>query len=52
MSLAGINKIKTAQRKTLKSGQKEQTHREGPEPGRFRASLPIAGDVKNDTAGL
>jgi hypothetical protein len=28
-TLAGLNKIKTAQRKTLKGGQKERTHREG-----------------------
>jgi hypothetical protein len=30
MSLAGLNQIETAQRKTPKGGQKERSHREGP----------------------
>jgi hypothetical protein len=38
-TLAGLNQIETAQRKTLKGGQKERTHRE--EHGNS------AGSVKN-----
>ena len=38
-ALAGLNKIKTAQRKTPKGGQKERTHRE--------KHGNLAGSVKN-----
>ncbi|MGO8764159.1 MAG: hypothetical protein ACLQSR_03370 [Limisphaerales bacterium] len=54
MTLAdAIKKVETAKRKTLKSGQKEQSQREGHDgwAGRVK-KLPKTGDVKNDTAGL
>jgi hypothetical protein len=45
-ALAGLNKIKTAQRKTPKGGQKERTHREDHGTRQVTLKIPSAGDVK------